>query len=300
MDDLRALLVCPACRAELSWTDAVVVCRGGHQYAIVAGIPVLRTNEAEHDPSKRQQAEFFDAHVDQEFEVSRPHGTPRYYRWQYGERYRRTVSHVRPLAGKTVVTICGGSGMDAEFLAREGSRVISTDISLGACRRTAERARRHGLSILPVVADAESLPLADRSVDVSFVHDGLHHLDRPDAGLAEMVRVAAGAVAVAEPARARATALAARVGLAANVEEAGNEVNRIETRVICAALERAAFSVVESSRFAMVFRHEPGRVSRFLSLPVVFPLARAGWALGNLVLGPLGNKLSVQAVRSLR
>jgi ubiquinone/menaquinone biosynthesis C-methylase UbiE len=44
------------------------------------------------------------------------------------------------------------------------------------------------------VADAERLPFPDRSIDVVYVHDGLHHLARPEAGLAEMTRVARLAV----------------------------------------------------------------------------------------------------------
>ena len=63
--------------------------------------------------------------------------------------------------------------------------------------------RRHGLEIEAVTADATRLPFADRSFDVVLVHDGLHHLEDPWLGLAEMARVARHTVSVTEPAEAR-------------------------------------------------------------------------------------------------
>ena len=83
------------------------------------------------------------------------------------------------MTARPVITICGGSGIDAEFLARQGASVIATDLSLGAVQRAVERGRRAELPIDAVVADAEHLPFADGSVDVVYVHDGLHHLYDP-------------------------------------------------------------------------------------------------------------------------
>ena len=95
--------------------------------------------------------------------------------------------------GETVLTVCAGSGMDAEFLARSGYRVIAADLSLGAALRCLDRARRYNLDIAPIVADAEHLPFPDQSIGLVYVHDGLHHLQDPMAGLIEMARVASRA-----------------------------------------------------------------------------------------------------------
>ena len=96
------------------------------------------------------------------------------------EKFRRSVKGVEDrLPGATLLTVCGGSGMDAEFLAQQGAVVIASDLSLGAAQRAVERGRRAGLPIEAVVADAEHLPFADRSVDIVYVHDGLHHLSDP-------------------------------------------------------------------------------------------------------------------------
>ena len=185
---LRSLLVCPACRGGLDWGDHDVRCTGcGATYERADGIPLLLIGGgAGDDEHKEQQAAFFDA-ADPEFEITRPHGTPWLYSWLLGEKFRRSIDGLTDVP-TTAVTICGGSGMDAEFLADFGAAVISTDISLGAARRARERAARYGLAILPVVADAEALPLADASVDLAYVHDGLHHLEAPLAGLEELSR----------------------------------------------------------------------------------------------------------------
>jgi len=294
---LQSLLVCPACRGGLDWGARDIRCTGcGAIYEVTDGIPLLQIGgRAGADAHKEQQAAFFDD-ADPEFEITRPHGTPWLYSWLLGEKFQRSVAALTE-APTTAVTICGGSGMDAEFLTRTGAAVISTDISLGAARRARERAARYGLRILPVVADAEALPLADASVDLAYVHDGLHHLEAPLAGLEELSRVARHAVSVNEPARAAATHLAIHVRLSVETEEAGNRVERVDPAAIAGTLERNGFSVVRCERYAMVYRHEPGRAARLLSRRPLRPLVRLTIDGFNALLGGVGNKLTVQAVR---
>ena len=55
---------------------------------------------------------------------------------------------------------------------------------------------------------------------------------------------------------------------------------------------------MRADRYAMYYRHEPGRAVRALSSPGALALARAGFRAANLVGAPLGNKLTVQAVRA--
>ncbi len=305
--DFLRLLVCPACRGSLEWSPEHLCCNAcTRAYPITDGIPVLLLDgaAAEHDElehhhdHKHRQAAFFDREEAAEFEITRPHGAPGLYGWLLGEKFCRSVTGLRAiLPGATVLTVCGGSGMDADFLAGAGARVISSDISLGAARRARERARRFGLTVTPIVADVEHLPFADRAVDLVYVHDGLHHLEQPATGLAEMARVAARAVSVTEPARALVTALAVRLGLALEREEAGNRVARVTLEEMAAVLETQGFQVVHGDRYAMYYQHEPGRVCAALSAPGVFALSRAAWRLSNRLAGRLGNKLTVQAVR---
>ncbi|HEY2741432.1 MAG TPA: methyltransferase domain-containing protein [Gaiellaceae bacterium] len=296
---LSELLVCPSCRSDLERQAEAMSCKScGAVYEIVDAIPVLRPAGSNGtDGQKDAQAAYFDE-VDSEFEVSRPHGTPWLYQWLLAEKFRRSLDALPfPPEGLTSVTICGGSGMDAEFLARAGGSVISMDISLGAAQRTRERAKRYGFAVLPVVADAEALPLRDRSVDLLYVHDGLHHLDSPAAGIREMLRTSRMAVSINEPARAEATELAARVGLAEHYEEAGNVIARLDAETLAAEVAAAGFEVVKSERYAMVYRHEPGRATLVLSQPGLRNLTVTALQAFNAIAGGIGNKLTLQAVR---
>lgn len=293
---LAKLLVCPRCRCDLEWGEREIRCTAcGAVYENADGVPVLLPGSRE--AQKDEQASYFDE-ADPEFEITRPHGTPWLYRWMLAEKFRRSLDALpTPDGPRTAATICGGSGMDAEFLARAGLSVISTDISLGAARRTQERAHRFGFEVFPAVADAEALPFRDRSVDLVYVHDGLHHLESPEQGLGEMLRVSRIAISINEPARAQATLLAARIGLAEHYEEAGNFIARLDPEQVAAEVSAAGFEVVKNERFAMVYRHEPGRAARILSQPGLRAITRGGLVAFNAAGGAVGNKLALQAVR---
>ena len=304
--------VCPSCRTALdepsasegSWRCASCGLVG----SAVSGIPILlpRAELAEHDEldhdhgrgHKAAQVAHFDRPGEEEFEITRPHGTPRLYRFMVAEKSRRAIDPIRPhLVGASALTVCGGSGMDAEFLSRAGALVTNSDLSLGAAKRARARSDRSGLGIGSIVADVERLPFADASVDLVAVHDGLHHLDDPYAGLAEMARVARRWVVVTEPARASATRVAIRFGLAHETEAAGNRIARMEPSEVAAFLEVRGFGVLRADRYAMYYPHHPGRVFRLLSRPLVFPFVRTAWRLANGLIGRWGNKMVVVAER---
>lgn len=293
-------LACPACRTELVDGPDQLECRlCGLSYPRLDGIPVLfRADGSEAAAYKLGQASFFDAE-DPEFEMTRPHGQPALYRWLMAEKLGRSLRTVHGLPGRSLaLTVCGGSGMDAEHLARCGFRVIASDISLEAARRTRERAARLGLSIVPIVADAERLPFAAGAVSVAYVHDGLHHLQDPDRALREMARVAADAVSVNEPARAALTRLAARVGLADTEEEAGNLIERLRPQDVCSVLAESGFTITAASRYGMLYRHRPGRLMKLLSEPGLLTLTTVGIRTFNALGGRIGNKLTIQAART--
>jgi ubiquinone/menaquinone biosynthesis C-methylase UbiE len=299
VSDLRHLLICPECLSELTWSPDSITCQScAAVFRLVDGIPVLLPQATEGIELKRRQVEYFDEDVDPEYEITRPHGGPRLYRWLLEEKFRRSIAGLAPmLADATVLTVCAGSGLDAEFLARTGARVIAADISLGAAQRAAERARRYGLPITSVVADVEHLPFAEESIDVVYVHDGLHHLDRPDVGLAEMSRVARRAVCVSEPACATVTRVGVRLGIALEHEESGNRVARLTLAEITQGLAGRGFQPVVAERYAMYYRHEPGPAMRLLSTRALLPAATYAFRVANRLVGRFGNKLAVQAVR---
>lgn len=300
-DRLRSLLTCPVCRGRLAWSTRTVTCGGcAAVYEIEDGIPVMLPPPSG-DPQalahKRQQAEFFSEHEDFEFESTRPHGTPRFYRFLMEEKFRRSVAGMGEPAGATALTVCGGSGMDAEFLAGAGFTVLASDLSIGAARRARDRAQRFGADIAVLVADVEHLPFADLSVDFTYVHDGLHHLEDPLTGLNEMVRVAGRGVSVTEPSQAAATSVAVKVHLSIEYEEAGNRVERLQIEQVIRAMEEGGFKVAVAERYAMRYRHEPGPLIRLYSLPGAYQAATFAWRTLNGLIGRFGNKLTVQAVR---
>ena len=308
--ELLDVLACPGCGTQLAQEDeespslACVSC--GARYPVRHGIPFLLPSDLEVAPApadkglthKQRQVSFFDQDPADDFGITRPRGAPELYGWLLREKFRRSVLGLEEvLPGATALTICGGSGLDAELLARAGARVILSDISLGVVLQARERAKRFGLDITLIVADAEALPFRDGSIEVVYVHDGLHHLENPALGLAEMARVARRAVSVTEPAAAAATAAAVRIGLAEAEEEAGNPVRRLTLDEIVSELSSRGFRPLQPHRYALYYRHWPGRAVRILSQPVLFPLARAGFAAVNRLFGRYGNKLAVQAVR---
>jgi len=295
-------LVCSAC---------------GRIYPVVDGTPVFvdesvaQHDELDHlggdsrhndlarcDSHKAAQSAFFDRADLTEFEIERPFDSPALYRFLLTEKFRRSLEPFNgSLEGWTALTVCGGSGMDAEFLAAAGASVISSDLSLGAADRVRQRTLRHATSVMPIVADVEQLPFADRTVDLVYAHDGLHHLEDPSAGIAEMARVARRAVCISEPARAVATSIGVRLGLALDREEAGNRVARLPLGATAAALEATGFRIVRADRYAMYYHHVPGRLTSFLSRRPLLPVAVLGWRLANSIIGRFGNKLTIVAVR---
>jgi len=317
--ELSALLACPSCRGELrGWredaSDYEIACTGcGARYGVRGGIPILLTpetgasgahDEMEHllhahtkaDGHKARQASFFDREVAEEFEITRPHGAPAAYGWTLEEKFRRSVAELREVRGATIVDACCGSGMDAEMLAQAGARVIAVDLSEGCARRAAERAKRRGVDYTVVVGDVERLPLRDASVELSYVHDGLHHLADPMRGVRELARVARRGVSINEPAEAAGTRVAVRLGLSIDYEGAGNRVARLRAKDVAGVLRSAGFES-RVRRYALYYRHEPGAIMRAASLPVMSAAYRAGVRGANAVMGRWGNKLQVTGLR---
>ena len=242
--------------------------------------------------------DYFDSVGATELEITRPHGCGRVYNFLLQTKIDTVLAlYGKPLAGCSVLDLCCGSGMDAEFLYRAGARVVGVDISPGALRGAQERARRYGLQYDLIVADTECLPFRDRAFDITFVHDGLHHLSDPHAGLAEMLRVADRAVLIIEPARALATAVGVQLGIAEVEEESGNRVYRFTEGELRQAFTQAGYNRSRFSRYAMYYRQEPLSVFRLFESAPAFAMFRVMYLLINLLVGRWGNKLAAAAER---
>jgi SAM-dependent methyltransferase len=244
------------------------------------------------------QREYYDEACDSEFEITRPHGCGRLYQFLLAHKFRTGFAVLGlELAGQTVLEVCCGSGMMAEELARRGARVTGIDFSPAAVARARERSQRYGFIAHFLVADAEHLPFPNHSFDVVAVHDGLHHLDDPYRAIREMARVAQKGVLILEPAQAVLTQLAVRLGIAEEVEEAGNYVRRLVPQEVEHCLRQAGFERVAWRRTLMYYPHEPFPWFRWFDRAPLFWLFRVVFEGTNLLLGQWGNKLALAGVR---
>jgi len=254
-----------------------------------------------HTTDKAEQVDYYNHNVeDPEFEINRPYGEPRLYQYLMDFKFSRVASMLsRPLRGSTVLDICCGSGMDAEYLVRAGAKVVALDISEGCLDRARVRAARHGLSYDLVRGDAENLPFASASFDYGFVHDGLHHLPQPDRAVAELARIARRGVIVTEPADAAITKLLIRMGVMQPYEEAGNFVIRFRSDRLSSMCRSLGFDRIESSRYLVKYGHPPAGWWRRFDAELPFLVARTGfWLFGVALFGRWGNKLAFVAERT--
>lgn len=242
------------------------------------------------------QAEHFDGDVDPEFEIERPRVAGALYQEMIESRFRRAIAMLPwPLAGRTVLDVCCGSGMGSEMYARRGAIVTGVDVSREALRRGLERARRRRYRFEAVLADATNLPWPDGAFDVVAVHDGLHHLERPELGIDEMARVARRAVVVLEPADSPITRWAIRHGLAEEIEESGNRIHRFRSGEVEETLERRGFSRSRAVRSALWYTHQPPRWFRWFDHPAAMVVAKVILETASACVGGAGNKITVVA-----
>jgi ubiquinone/menaquinone biosynthesis C-methylase UbiE len=90
--------------------------------------------------------------------------------------------------GRVAAYIGAGSGYVTEALVEKGLRVIAVDQSQSMLDEMRSRLSDPA-SVDYRVGQAESLPIADETVDYVFANMYLHHVQSPPTAIAEMVRV---------------------------------------------------------------------------------------------------------------
>ncbi len=89
-----------------------------------------------------------------------------------------------------VADLGAGEGTLAQLLARRAKEVIAVDSSEKMIEFGSELARKHGVRNLHYrMGDLEGLPIADGTVDVSFLSQSLHHAQHPERAVAEAFRI---------------------------------------------------------------------------------------------------------------
>jgi demethylmenaquinone methyltransferase/2-methoxy-6-polyprenyl-1,4-benzoquinol methylase len=160
-------------------------------------------SDAPHNPESRW---FGDTEVDPTEKTHRVHGVFSSVAQRYdlmndlmsGGIHRlwkaQLIAAIRPRSGEVLLDVAGGTGDIAfRFLDRAGptGRAIICDLTEGMVAVGRDRAIDRGRvgPILHMVGNAESLPVADRSVDVYTISFGLRNVTRIDNALREARRV---------------------------------------------------------------------------------------------------------------
>lgn len=140
---------------------------------------VRRHWEAEPCGTKTASAEFGTSEFFAEVERERDRLEPFIPRFAEFERWR----------GKRVLEVGVGLGSDFVRFARAGAALSGIDLTEAAVEAVRRRLALEGLAADLRVADAESLPYADRSFDLVYSWGVLHHTPDTARALAEVRRV---------------------------------------------------------------------------------------------------------------
>lgn len=123
----------------------------------------------------------------------------------------RTLRYEGAITDKDTVFVACGGDTDARALHKFGiANAVISNLDEG---------RNDGIGNYPwLAADAENLPLADKSYDWGIIHAGLHHCASPHRGLLELLRIARKGVIVVEARDSAIMALAVRLNLTVQYE----------------------------------------------------------------------------------
>ncbi|MFC1908561.1 class I SAM-dependent methyltransferase [Chloroflexota bacterium] len=103
--------------------------------------------------------------------------------------YMHAIFNFEGFAGKKVLEIGCGAGIDSAEFARNGALVTSTDFSETAVQSTRDLLKEANLPANVVQADATSLLFEDNTFDCVYSFGVLHHIPWVESALAEIKRV---------------------------------------------------------------------------------------------------------------
>src|SRR5580693_300989 len=101
----------------------------------------------------------------------------------------RVVQRAGVQAGSDVLDVAAGTGNASIPAARAGARVIATDLTPELFTAGRSRARRAGVELEWIAADAEDLPFEDERFDYVLSSLGVQFVPRHEVVAGELVRV---------------------------------------------------------------------------------------------------------------
>lgn len=264
-------------------------------YPILDSIPIFlnyTNNEESIENLKQHQIEYYNEKCDEDFEINRPHNTGRLYKYFIDYKFEKVFSNLPfGIKNSTLLDACCGSGMASEYYAKNGANVVGIDISFEAVKRAKKRSIKYGFNTEFLVADVETLPFKNNSFDFVCVHDGLHHLENPEKGVSELVRITDKVFFTIEPARAFLTKISVLLGISTNREEAGNYVYRFTKKQLKKWSEKLGFNSCISKRYLMYYPHFPPNWFGLFESKIMFNIFLVMFHIINATIGFLGNKI---------
>lgn len=185
----------------------------------------------------------------------------------------------RTLDDQSVLVASCGTGIDLFYLKKFfNPRFTVSDLSEQAVRMT----QKAFPEVVGSVEDTENLSFKDEQFDYAFVAGALHHLPQPLKGLYELYRVSKKGVIAIEPNDSMLARVATRLGLATEVEPAGNYVYRVSEHDM-QRVGRSLFKPVYVDRFFATHRVAKNSVE--------FEVLKAANRIANQVAPSQGNTL---------
>jgi ubiquinone/menaquinone biosynthesis C-methylase UbiE len=183
MEEIERSLICPECSHSLKKREDGFICNTcDHIYPLVKGIPFLVRSDNTH---KKEEAAYHTSISHKYFQIHHL-GSPR------NTYFHRKSLHplIEDAKGGVILELGCGTGSDALFLLQNNLRVVETDISPGQVRTAKERLSlpEYRDRTLFYISDAENIPFPDELFDATFITASLHHLEKPERAMREMVR----------------------------------------------------------------------------------------------------------------
>jgi SAM-dependent methyltransferase/uncharacterized protein YbaR (Trm112 family) len=192
------LLVCPRDKEPLRDETVSLVCRQGHRYAVIEGVPILLVSDAKqtHIEGTRALAVAVSGDASSLATLdSGPNDIDPFVRNAIGATngslYQHLVGNLKeyPIPrlrlpageGKLFLEVGCNWGRWCVAAARAGYQVVGIDPSLRAIRAANRVARQLGVEALYLVADGRYLPFRDKTFDQVFSYSVLQHLSKADA-----------------------------------------------------------------------------------------------------------------------
>jgi len=172
--------------------DQLVNKASQRRYPMVESIPVL-LDPAELGPQNLKFQKMYDW-MSYVYDFAQNVGDHLFFRGKIAKLRRELAFRLSLKPGDRCLYTSIGTGVDLPYFAErvplEKIELVGLDLSMGMLRRCKERIRPYQETTLLVQANAERLPLADRSFDVVVHVGGINFFDQPAVAVKEMLRVA--------------------------------------------------------------------------------------------------------------